>query len=172
MRVVACVGLLLFFVGLTFTHSVAQDKPVYVPSATNKFGGLPVIPACTTVAGLSGDPSKGAAVLQLRSTSGCVIPWHWHTSNENLMFVSGTAQVAMKDGAPATLHPGDYLAMPSKHVHEFTCVASCKLFLAIDSAFDIHYVDASGKEISMDEALKPKAKQPAKATPKRDDMKM
>jgi hypothetical protein len=58
---------------------------------------------------------------------------------------------------------GDYLHLPSKHVHQFTCITACKLFLAIDAAFDIHYVDASGNEISPDDALKAKAhtKKPA-----------
>jgi hypothetical protein len=43
--------------------------------------------------------------------------------------------------------------------------------LSIDGAFDIHYVDASGKEISPDEALKSKAKAPMKKGMKKD-MKM
>jgi len=61
------------------------------------------------------------------------------------------------------------LHLTSKHVHQFTCVTACKLFLAIDAAFDIHYVDASGNEISPDDALK--AKTPAKKAPAKGDMK-
>ena len=163
MRVVVCTFLLLLFVGIPLTQTQAQDKASFVQSSTNKFMNFPAIPKCTLGAVVSGDPTKGAGVLQLKATPGCVIPWHWHTSNENLMFVSGSAKVEMKDGAPVTVRAGDYLHLPSKHVHQFTCVTACKLFLAIDAAFDIHYVDAGGNEISPDDALKAKThtKKPA-----------
>jgi len=169
MRVVACTVLLFFIVGIPLTLTQAQDKAQYVQSSTNKFMNFPAIPKCTLGAVVSGDPTKGAGVLQLKSAAGCVIPWHWHTSNENLMFVSGSAKVEMKDGASVTVRAGDYLHLPSKHVHQFTCLTACKLFLAIDAAFDIHYVDASGNEISPDDALKAKAR--AKKAPAKDDMK-
>jgi quercetin dioxygenase-like cupin family protein len=169
MRVVACTVLLFFIVGIPLTLTQAQDKAQYVQSSTNKFMNFPAIPKCTLGAVVSGDPTKGAGVLQLKSAAGCVIPWHWHTSNENLMFVSGSAKVEMKDGASVTVRAGDYLHLPSKHVHQFTCLTACKLFLAIDAAFDIHYVDASGNEIPPDAALKAKAR--AKKAPAKDDMK-
>jgi quercetin dioxygenase-like cupin family protein len=169
MRVVACTVLLFFIVGIPLTLTQAQDKAQYVQSSTNKFMNFPAIPKCTLGAVVSGDPTKGAGVLQLKSAAGCVIPWHWHTSNENLMFVSGSAKVEMKDGASVTVRAGDYLHLPSKHVHQFTCLTACKLFLAIDAAFDIHYVDASGNEISPDDALKAKAR--AKKAPAKGDMK-
>lgn len=171
MRVVACTVLLFLVVGTPLTLTQAQDKATYVQGSTNKFMNFPAIPKCTLGAVVSGDPTKGAGVLQLKATPGCVIPWHWHTSNENLMFVSGSAKVEMKDGAPVTVRAGDYLHLPSKHPHQFTCVSACKLFLEIDAAFDIHYVDANGNEISPDDALKAKAKAPAKKTPGKDDMK-
>jgi quercetin dioxygenase-like cupin family protein len=171
MRVVVCTLLLFLFVGSSLTPTQGQDKATFVQSSTNKFMNFPAIPKCTLGAVVSGDPTKGAGVLQLKAAPGCVIPWHWHTAGENLMFVSGSAKVEMKDGAPVTLRAGDFLSLPSKHVHQFTCVASCKLFLAIDGAFDIHYVDASGKEISPDEALNAKAKTPAKKAPAKKEMK-
>jgi hypothetical protein len=40
--------------------------------------------------------------------------------------------------------------------------AACTLFIAPSGAFDIHYVDKDGKEISPDEALKSKMKAPMK----------
>jgi len=146
MRVVACAVLVFLFAGISFSRIHAEDKANYVQSSTNKFMNFPAIPKCTLGAVVSGDPSKGAAVLQLKVAPGCAIPWHWHTAAENLMFVSGSAKVEMKDGAPVTVRAGDYLSLPSKHVHQFTCVAACKLFLVTDGAFDIHYVDANGNE--------------------------
>lgn len=171
MRVVVCILSLCLVVGVSFSPTQAQNKASYVQSSTNKFINFPAVPKCTLGAVVSGDPSKGAAVLQLKVAPGCVIPWHWHTANENLMFVSGSAKVEMKDGSPVTVRAGDYLSLPSKHAHQFTCVAACKLFLVTDAAFDIHYVDAGGNEISPDDALKTKAKAPAKKAPAKGDMK-
>ena len=49
-------------------------------------------------------------------------------------------------------------------MHQATCFRACLLFNTADAAFDVHYVDASGEEISADDALKPaKAKAKAKA---------
>jgi len=99
---------------------------------------------------------KGAAVLLLKVKSGCVVPWHWHTANENLMMVSGSAKAEMSAGAN-TLVAGDYLYLAGREVHQFTCISSCLVFDVIDEAFDIHYVDAQGQEIPVEQALKPTA---------------
>ena len=79
------------------------------------------------------------------------------------MMVSGRAKVEMKDGDPVTLRPGDFVYLTAKHVHQFTCQASCMMFDMSEGApFDIHYVDASGNEIPAEQALKSKAKPGAK----------
>lgn len=169
MRVAACTLLLVLLAGVALTPALAQDDMGYVPIAKAKFGNLPVLPKCATIAVASGDPNKEAAVIMAKVATGCVIPWHWHTASEELMFVSGSAKVDMKEGATARMHAGDYLHLPSKNVHQFSCVGACTFFLVTDGAFDIHYVDASGKEISIDEGLKAKA--PAKKAPAKDDMK-
>ncbi|HEX8108905.1 MAG TPA: cupin domain-containing protein [Kofleriaceae bacterium] len=91
----------------------------------------------------------------MKTKTGCAVPWHWHTANEQLMIVDGTARVEMKDmGKPITLQAGGF-AMPSHHVHEFRCTQACTFLLYSDQKLDIHYVDPQGKEISPDEALKP-----------------
>lgn len=146
----------LLFLCVVFQLSQAQDssKPMYMASGTNKFINFPGIPKCATGAVLHGDPFKGAAILQLKVPAGCRIPWHWHTADEQLLMVSGRTRIGMKGGAPVTLSSGDYILMPAKGVHEFACLAACKLFLVTTGAFDIHYVDASGKEIPLDEAVK------------------
>jgi hypothetical protein len=52
--------------------------------------------------------------------------------------------------------------MPSHHIHQFRCSSGpCDLYISSDAAFDIHYVDAQGKEISPDEALKAVKETPA-----------
>lgn len=134
-------------------------QPAYAAAATAKFTAFPGIPECAMGAVPQGDPAKGNAVLLLKTKPGCVIPWHWHTPSERLIMVSGRAKVEMKDGSPATLHAGDFLNLEPKHVHQFTCLASCMLYnVTGDAPFDIHYVDAGGNEIPADQALKAKPK--------------
>jgi quercetin dioxygenase-like cupin family protein len=171
MRVAVCTLLVVLVAGVSLTPASAQDNMGYSPVAKAKFQHLPALPKCGSISVANGDPTKGAAVILAKVNAGCVVPWHWHTAAEQLMFVSGSAKVDMKDGAPVRLHAGDYVKLPSKNVHQFTCVAACTFFLATDAAFDIHYVDKDGKEIAPEDALKSKAKAPAKKAPAKDDMK-
>jgi len=135
----------------------ADDMGVLRKMSENKFAPMAGLPSCSTLSVASGDPSKGPSVILLKGTAGCLIPWHWHTPTEHVMIVTGSAKVQMKDGDnTAVLGPGGYAMMPSKHVHQFTCSSACTAFVSSDAAFDIHYVDASGGEVSPDEALKKK----------------
>ncbi|MGZ4814001.1 MAG: hypothetical protein ACXVZV_01230 [Terriglobales bacterium] len=147
-------GLLVF---MAVTISLGQDKPISQSAATAKFTGLPVLPDCAKFAVERGDPMKGPSLLLIKTTSGCVVPWHWHTADEELMFVSGSAKVQMKDASTAVLKPASYVFLPGKHHHQFTCVASCTFFNNITGTFDIHYIDKSGKEVPPETVLKKKA---------------
>jgi quercetin dioxygenase-like cupin family protein len=131
----------------------AEDMGVLRKMSENKMAPLPGMPSCVVMAVESGDPSKGPSVIVFKGTAGCTIPWHWHTPTEQVMIISGSAKVEMKGGTAATLGPGGYAMMPSKHVHQFTCATACSAFVNSDGAFDIRYVDASGKEISPEVAL-------------------
>ena len=151
---VAVVAALLAVLVVAFQSVQAEDKMVYAAKSTSKFVNFPGLPKCMTGSAQNGDPSKGASVILAKSATGCKVPWHWHTATEQLMIVSGTGKVEMKDGSPSSIHAGDYLRLPGKNVHQFTCIAACTLFIVPDAAFDIHYVDPSGKEIAPEEALK------------------
>lgn len=127
--------------------------------AENRFEPVPGLPSCVTSAVQSGDPAKGSSVILFKGKAGCRVPWHWHTPTEQVMIVSGSAKFEMKDHAGSTVvGPGGYAMMPSKHVHQFTCTAACTGFVTSDAAFDIHYVDASGKEIPPEKAIAKKRK--------------
>lgn len=162
MRLAACCLLSVVFLTGLALHARAEDKMVYAGKATSKFVNFPGLPTCLMGSVQNGDPSKEASVILAKAPAGCAVPWHWHTASEQLMIVSGSAKVAMKDGKPASVHSGDYLALPGNNVHQFTCVAACTFFIAPSGAFDIHYVDKEGKEISPEEALKSKMKAPMK----------
>jgi quercetin dioxygenase-like cupin family protein len=156
------IGLLAFSLILLTMPLLSQDQMSYSNLKASKFGNLPVLPSCMTVSVLHGDPSKGPAVLAAKLTPGCKVPWHWHTAAENLVVVSGSGKAEMKDGASHVLNPGDYVYMPGKQAHQFTCPAACTIYVMPEAAFDIHYIDKDGKEIPVDEALKSNAKAPAK----------
>lgn len=134
---------------------ITADKMINVNPQTLKFTPVPDMPPCATAGILRGNPRTGPAWVLLKLASGCRVPWHWHTANESLLVVSGRGTVEMKDGPPLKFVPGAYASLPSHHMHQATCTNSCLLFSAADAAFDIHYVDANGEEISLEKALKP-----------------
>jgi quercetin dioxygenase-like cupin family protein len=145
---------LLVLVGLT-SALPAQDmgQMGVVSPATSKFGNMPGLPSCLTLSVLHGDPARGASVILLKFASGCSVPWHWHSSNETLVLVSGTGSAQMKDGTPMAMKAGDYLYLAAKGIHRFSAKSAAYMYDMPDGAFDIHYVDAEGKEIPPDKAL-------------------
>jgi quercetin dioxygenase-like cupin family protein len=131
-----------------------MGKIVSVDPETAEFATPAGLPDCTKMTALSGDPSKGPSVLLAKMSPGCTVPWHWHTASESLMIVSGSGGAEMKDSKPFQFQPGAYVSMPSHHVHQASCVTGCMMFISLDGAFDIHYVDNKGREIPTDKALK------------------
>ena len=132
------------------------DQPLVSPKAGAKFTAIPNAPECFTIAVEKGDPTKGASVILARFAPHCVAPYHWHTPSETAMIVSGTLETQMKGDKAMLARSGDFLYLPSHHVHRATCngTVPCMVFLTSDAAFDIHWVDADGKEIPSEEALK------------------
>ena len=130
------------------------DVPKAVNPQTWKFLPIPDMPSCASAAIVRGNPRNGPAWVLLKLASGCRVPWHWHTANETLMVISGRGTLAMKDGPPLAIAPGAYASLPSRHVHQASCTHACLFFNTADAAFDIHYVDADGKEIAPADAFK------------------
>ncbi len=138
-------------------HSLA------VSPNTLKWIKIPDMPECATAAILRGDPRSGPSWVLLRIGSGCRVPWHWHTPNEELVVISGQGTVEMQDGPPLRFVPGAYASLPGHHVHRMNCTRSCLFFNSADGAFDIHYVEpATGKELSLDDAIKAGAAKPSR----------
>ena len=133
---------------------VAAGAPAARNMAEMKFGPIPGLPTCMSGAVQSGDPAKEPFIILVKLATGCSIPWHWHTAGENLMIVSGTGRIEMKDGPSQTLRAGGFALLPSRHVHQFRCKNKCTFFFYSDGAFDIHYVDKQGAELSPEDALK------------------
>ena len=139
-------------------HAEDTEQMVALDPRKLEFTEIPDMPACASAAILRGNPRFGPAWVLLKLASGCQVPWHWHSANETLVVISGRGAVTMKDGPPLQFVPGAYASLPSHHQHQANCTRTCLLFNTADAAFDIHYVDAKGEEISADEVLKPSAK--------------
>jgi len=150
---VLSVSLILCVAGLARGQEAAGHRGQNV--AEMKFGPVPGLPTCATGSVQSGDPTKGPFIIYAKIAEGCSIPWHWHAANEHLMVVTGAARLDTKDAKPLTIRAGGFAMMPSRHAHQFRCANACSLFVYSDGAFDIHYLDGEGKEISPDDALKP-----------------
>jgi quercetin dioxygenase-like cupin family protein len=132
------------------------NNPIVNPAAGAKFAAIPNAPPCFTISVEKGDPTKGASVILARFAPHCVAPFHWHSPSETVMVASGALEAQMKGEKAIVAHSGDFLFLPSHHVHRATCngAAPCLVFLTSDAAFDIHWVDADGKEISLEQATK------------------
>src|SRR6267378_1477726 len=134
---IAALAILIAAVGATL-HGRGQAHGVVTPlaSANLVFDGEP---ACLKVARENGDPDIGASTFLLEAPSGCVVPAHHHTAEEQLMVVRGDVLTGM-DGMPeTTMGPGGFAMMPSKAMHWFTCKSkvTCLMFVTFDRKYDI-----------------------------------
>jgi quercetin dioxygenase-like cupin family protein len=150
---------LVVLTALAWPLTAAAQEMQVTHAAGAKYVAFPNVPECMKGAVLQGDPGTGPSIILIRGAAGCHIPRHWHTADETLMFVSGSARLAMKDQPPAILKAGSYAMVSAKHPHAFGCPAACSFFISANGPFDIHYVDDAGNEIPPEQALpKPKAK--------------
>jgi len=147
-----CLSTLLLVAGSVRAQEMSAQPGTNI--AAMKFVNIPPLPTCTRASVVNGDPTKGPSIILAKATTGCVIPWHWHTPNEHVMIVSGSVSLQMKDAKPVSLQAGAFALMPSHHAHQFKCLRTCALYIYSDTAFDIHYVDKQGNEISPADATK------------------
>ena len=134
----------------------AGQPPVATKLATAKFVTLPNVPDCMTVAVERGDPGTGPASVLVKMAPACDSRTHWHAADASVVVVSGKTQLEMKDAKTAALGQSDFFFMPAHHIHRERCVgrAACTLYVELYGPFDVHYVDAAGKDIPEAEALR------------------
>jgi quercetin dioxygenase-like cupin family protein len=145
----------LLFSALPASAQESPDAAVVAKGMSAKFAAVPGVPDCLTLAVLKGDPAKGPSVVEMKFTPGCIVPWHWHNASESAVPLAGLLEVSMKGEKPVLLTNGDYGFLPSKHIHQAKCTGSkpCAAIFFLDAPFDIHYVDKSGAEIPVAQAL-------------------
>jgi quercetin dioxygenase-like cupin family protein len=95
---------------------------------------------CLSSAIETGNPATGSSTWILKAPSGCVVPWHSHTAQEQLMMISGTIVAEMTGHPTTTLGPGGFAVMAGGMAHQFTCQdTQCLMFVTFDRAYDIFW---------------------------------
>jgi quercetin dioxygenase-like cupin family protein len=157
-RTLCVVGLIGF--GIVVGAQQSGQQPAVTRAAQAKFVNLAVLPDCMTVAVERGDPSTNSSSVLVRLQPACDTRTHWHSADASVLAVGGSTQLEVKGGKTLSMQRGDFIYMPSRHIHGEKCIGSapCTFFVELYGPFDVHYVDSAGKEIPMEEALKPSAK--------------
>ena len=96
---------------------------------------------CLSSAIETGDPATGRSTVILKASAGCVVPWHFHSAEEQLIIISGAVLAEMTDHRPTRLGPGGFAMMGSRMPHQFTCQrkSACVMIVTFDRAYDIFW---------------------------------
>ena len=149
--------------GFAMAQQSAQ-QPHFVDADEAKLVSVAGAPECQSFALEHGDPKAGSSVTLVKiGPSGCTVPMHWHSANEQVMLISGTAKVEMQGEQPRTVKAGGFYFMPAHHLHQFSCASGCTFHRIVEGPIDIHYVDAAGNEIPAEKALAAFGEHPAQA---------
>ena len=135
-----------FFLGFTSAVTTASsDEPppaaVLHPLANANFKSTND-PVCLATAVEVGDPSRGPSTVLLKANRGCVVRWHFHSAEEQLLVIKGELKIEETNMPATTLSPGGFALIPRKEKHQFTCShkSECLFFLTIDRAYDSTWV--------------------------------
>jgi len=98
--------------------------------------------ACLKSAVETGDPSTGPSTVVLEVPQHCVIPWHYHSAEEQLIVSRGVVLTEMGSDEKVKLGPGGFAVMPGGERHQFTCSSHkmCILFVTFNGKYDIFWV--------------------------------
>ena len=86
------------------------------------------------------DPKTQATSLLIRTPKGIHVRKHWHSANETHTVILGT-QVFACEGERIEQGPGSFNYMPAKMVHEAWLPAGALVFITVDGAWDINWVE-------------------------------
>jgi len=125
--------------------ALAQDAMTGAvkPFAAVRFAPDPDV-ACLLSALETGNPASGASTWILKAPVGCLVPWHSHTAQEQLIVVAGEVVAEMTGHPPTLLGPGGFAMMAGRMAHQFTCQGrdGCVMFVTFDRAYDIKWEKA------------------------------
>jgi mannose-6-phosphate isomerase-like protein (cupin superfamily) len=102
------------------------------------------------IAILHEDPITHATQLLIRVPKNFHVPKHWHTANETHTVIEGTF-VMECEGKRAALTAGGFNYMPARMQHEAwtTPTQGALLFITVDSAWDVNFVNGPPKMADM-----------------------
>jgi mannose-6-phosphate isomerase-like protein (cupin superfamily) len=89
---------------------------------------------------LSVDPKTQATKLMIRAPKAIHVRKHWHSANETHTVILGT-QVFACEGKRIEQGPGSFNYMPARMVHEAWLPAGSLVFITVDSAWDVNWVE-------------------------------
>jgi Cupin domain len=134
--------LIAYIALLNSAPALAEDKPMgdIKRLAAVKFAQDSDV-KCLQSALEAGDPIKGSSSFILKAPPACVVPWHYHTAQEQLIIIRGTVLAEMTDHPPTRLGPGGFAVMGGHMAHQFTCQgkAACVMFVTFDRTYDIFW---------------------------------
>lgn len=131
---IACLMVLASAVALADSSTVGVVRPLpsvrFLPDDDAK---------CLSSALEAGDAKGGPSTWILKAPRGCVVPWHSHTAEEQLIVIRGTVVAEMTGHRSTLLGPGGFAQMGSHMAHQFSCegTADCLMFVTFDKAYDI-----------------------------------
>lgn len=89
---------------------------------------------------LSVDPKTQATRLMIRTPKGIHVRKHWHSANETHTVILGIQTYAC-EGKRIEQGPGSFNSMPAKMVHEAWLPAGSLVFITVDGAWDVNWVE-------------------------------
>jgi hypothetical protein len=155
------VALLALSITATCQTVAAQEQEhVITAPGDMKWGDAPpALPPGGKMAVLYGDPSKpGLFIIRLRTPAHYTIPAHWHTNDEAVTLISGSALFGLGDKFDKkSLHPvtaGSFVLAPAKHNHFVTTKTATVVQIAANGPFDITYANPADDPRNKGEAKK------------------
>jgi hypothetical protein len=89
---------------------------------------------------LSIDPKTQATKLMIRAPRGIHVRKHWHSANETHTVILGIQAYAC-EGKRSEQGPGSFNYMPARMAHEAWLPAGSLVFITVDGAWDVNWVD-------------------------------
>lgn len=133
--------LLLAFAFLGIASAQTAKPGIVTPLAEVKFA-RDDDRKCLTSAKENGDPDNGPSTFILKAPPGCLVPWHYHSAEEQLIVIGGNVLTEMEGMTARNLMAGGFAMMPSKAKHQFSCQSKedCVMFVTFDRKYDIVWV--------------------------------
>jgi quercetin dioxygenase-like cupin family protein len=119
----------------------SPKETVVVRAADVKWGDHPFVKGAQMCV-QHGDPAKGPSVLMMKFPKGLTIPAHWHTSDEAVTVVSGSAVFGSGETVDASkgteLGAGSYITIPGTNPHWAVVKSDLVITATLTTPADFH----------------------------------